>query len=104
VRPKKLPWAESFAMSCEQQLPGGLRKILIAGGKINDQETRILYKVMEYTTKHDISFSGRLSFNTSYVPLHEPEIGRLTPKMKAQIEDGLRIATEGIQGVIGQTP
>ena len=102
VLPKKLPWAESFAMSCKQELPGGLRKIVIAGAKINDNETRILFKVMEYTTKHDVSFSGKLSFDTSYIPLHEPEIGTLTPKMKTQIEDGLRLATKRIQSVIGQ--
>ena len=43
-----------------------------------------------------------LSFNTSFAPLHEPEIGELTPKMKAQIEDGLRMVTERIQEVTGQ--
>ena len=81
-----------------------MRKIVIAGAKINDNETRVLFKVLEYTSKHDVSLSGGLSFNTSFAPLHEPEIGELTPKMKAQIEDGLRMATERIQGVIGQTP
>ena len=104
VRSKKSFWPESFGLTCQQELTGGLRKIAIAGAKINDNETRILFKVIEYTSKHDVSLSGGLSFNTSFAPLHEPEIGELTPKMKAQIEDGLRMATERIQEVIGQTP
>ena len=104
VRSKKSYWPDSFGLTCQQELAGGLRKIVIAGAKINDNETRILFKVLEYTSKHDVSLSGGLSFNTSFAPLHEPEIGELTPKMKAQIEDGLRMATERIQGVIGQTP
>ena len=104
VRSKKSFWPESFGLTCQQELAGGLRKIVIAGAKINDNETRVLFKVLEYTSKHDVSLSGGLSFNTSFTPLHEPEIGELTPKMKAQIEDGLRMAAERIQGVIGQTP
>ena len=79
-----------------------MRQIVIVGARINENETRILFKVMEYATKHDVSLSGGLSFNTSFAPLHEPEIGTLTPKMKMQIEDGLRLATERIQAVIGQ--
>lgn len=104
VLPKELPWTESFALGCQQKWPEGLRQIVIVGAKINDQETRILFKVLEYAPKHDVSFSGGLTFNTSFVPLHEPEIGKLTQKMKAQIEDGLRMVTEQIQKAVGQTP
>ena len=102
ARSKKMSWPESFGISCKQELSGGLRKVFIAGAKINDNETRILFKVLEYTAKHDVSLSGGLTFNTSFAPLHEPEIGELTPKMKAQIEDGLRMVTERIQEVTGQ--
>jgi tetratricopeptide (TPR) repeat protein len=102
VLPKKLPWAESFGLSGQQELPGGFRRIVIAGAKINDNETHILFKVMDYTTKHDVSFSGKLTFETSYIPLHPSKVGELTPKMKTQMEDGLRLATERIQAVIGQ--
>jgi hypothetical protein len=102
VRSKKTFWPESFGLTCQQEVPGGLRKIVIAGATINGQETHILFKVLEYTSKHDVSLSGGLTFNTSFAPLHEPEIGELTPKMKTQIEDGLRMATERIQEVTGQ--
>jgi len=55
-----------------------------------------------YTTKHDVSIIGGLRFSTSYIPLHVPEVKELTDKMKAQIEEGTRLATERIQQAIGQ--
>jgi hypothetical protein len=82
------------------QLPGGaraefsevkqvaLQQVAIVAVKINENETHILFKVMEYKSKRDISLAGGLSFNTSFVPLHMPEVSELTDKMKAQIEEG----------------
>jgi hypothetical protein len=58
--------------------------------------------VIEYTSKRDVTFSGGLTVNTSYIPMHQTEVGELTEKMKAQIENGLRIANEGIQEAVGK--
>ena len=38
-----------------------------------------------------------------HTPLHPSRVGQLTDKMKAQIEEGIRITTERIQRAIGET-
>jgi hypothetical protein len=102
VRPHRLPWPDSFAVVGRQEFSGGVRQCVIVGAQTGENETRILFTVMEYKTKHDVSLNGGLTFNTSYVPLHPSEVGELTDKMKTQIAEGIQIVTGRIQQAIGQ--
>jgi hypothetical protein len=102
VRSKQLPWPDSFAITGRQELPGGLRQCVIVGAQTGENETYILFMVIEYKTKHDVSLGGGLTFNTSYIPLHPSQVGELTEKMKAQIAEGIQIVTARIQQAIGQ--
>jgi hypothetical protein len=79
-----------------------LRQCVVVGAQTGENETRILFTVMEYKTKHDVSFQGGLTFNTSYIPLHPSQVGELTDKMKAQIDEGIQIVTARIQQAIEQ--
>ncbi|MFZ1072254.1 MAG: hypothetical protein WAO21_02355 [Verrucomicrobiia bacterium] len=102
VRTVQLRWPDTFAIVGRQDFLGGLRQCVIVGAQTGENETRILFTVMEYKTKHDVSLNGGLAFNTSYIPLHPSEVGELTDKMKAQIAEGIQIVTARIQQAIGQ--
>lgn len=101
VRSKALEWPDSFAISVRQERAGGLRQCVVVAVQTGEGETQILIKVMEYKSKQTISFDGGLTVNTSFIPLHPSQIGVLTDKMKAQIEEGKRISEERIRGAIG---
>jgi hypothetical protein len=102
VSSRQLPWPDSFAIVGRQEFSGGLRQCVVVGAQTGENETRILFTVMEYKTKHDVSFQGGLTFNTSYIPLHPSQVGELTDKMKAQIDEGIQIVTARIQQAIEQ--
>jgi hypothetical protein len=85
---------------------GGLRRCIIVCGQTTDSETEILYKVMEYEAKHNVSMRGLLAFrdDIDYIPIHQSTITNMTDKLKAQLQAGVSNLTVRIQGAIGQTP
>jgi hypothetical protein len=91
---------EIYALEATQEVSGGQRRCLIVCGQTKDDETQILYKVFEFESKHDISLSGGLSFNTTYIPLVPAKVGPLTDKMKAQIAAGVLVVTDCIRQAI----
>ena len=102
VRSQRLSWPDSFAIIGRQEFSGGMRQCVVVGAQTGENETHVMFTVLEYKTKHDVSLNGGLTFNTSYIPLHPSEVGELTDKMKAQIAEGIQIVTARIQGVLGQ--
>jgi hypothetical protein len=104
------PQPETYEIVGMQDVSGvlvesGLRRCIIVCGQITDNETEILYKVMEYKNKHNVSMQGLLAFrdDVQYIPIHPSRIGALTDKLQAQLNEGVSNLTARIQGAIGQT-
>jgi hypothetical protein len=105
------PKPEAYEIVGMQDVSGvlvnnGQRRCIIVCGQTTDSETEILYKVMEYETKHNVSMQGLLAFrdNIQYIPIHPSTITNMTDKLKAQLQAGVSNLTVRIQGAIGQTP
>ena len=96
---------ETFEIECSQEISGGLRRGVVVGGQTRDDETQILFKVLEFKTHHSVSLQGLLNFtdNISYIPVHPSRIPEFTDKLKAQVEDGVKIVTDRIQQAITQS-
>ena len=106
------PRPETYEIVCQQDVvgnlisAGGRRKCIIVCGQTRDDETQILFKVLEYKTKHNVTMQGLLAFKDEQelVPIHPSRIPDMTDKLKAQIQAGVSNLTVRIQGAIGQTP
>jgi hypothetical protein len=87
----------------------GRHRCIIVCGQTKDDETQILFKVMEYKAKTTIKFSIANLLNTAttenanYIPIHPSKI-QMTDALRAQLTNGVQIVTERIQSAIGQTP
>lgn len=93
---------------------GQARICVIVVGQTTDEETQILFEVMEYKIDVASKILGTL-FNAqafgaqntakpvqaAHIPLHPSRVGQLTDKMKAQIAEGVRIVSEKIQTAVG---
>jgi hypothetical protein len=77
------------------------------GGQTRDDETVILFKVLEYKAEAVNKFSiGNLigtPAEVNYVPIHALENAKLSDKLQAQLNGGVSNVTERIQGAIGPT-
>src|ERR1035437_1896717 len=108
------PTPETFEIEADQELStylgtsAGRRKCFIMGAQTRNDETQILYKVLEYKTEAQIEFSiGNLigaPAGVNYVPLSPARIPDLSDKLRAQVQAGVSNLTARIQGAIGQTP
>lgn len=105
------PKPETYRIVGMQDVSGvfvnsGLRRCIIVCGQTTDSETEILYKVMEYKAKHNVSMHGLLDWrsDTEFIPIHPSTITNMTDKLTAQLQAGVSNMTVRIQGVIGQTP
>jgi hypothetical protein len=105
------PKPETYELVGMQDVSGvfvnsGLRRCIIVCGQTTDSETEILYKVMEYQAKHNVSMHGLLDWrsDTEFIPIHPTTITNMTDKLKAQLQAGVSNLTVRIQGAIGQTP
>ncbi len=101
---------EVYHIEAQQELPGSLlsaggrRMCVMVVGQSQDDETQIIFKVLEYKTQHKVAVQGLLNFtdNVASTPVHPTRIGKLTDKMEAQLKEGVSIITECIQRAIGQ--
>jgi len=105
------PQPETYRIVGIQDLSGvlsttGKRQCLIVCGQTTDTETVILYKVLEYKTRHNMAVTVPLSFNFSEqnTPIHPSLIPDMSDKLKAQLQFGASNLTARIQSAIGQTP
>jgi hypothetical protein len=104
------PQPETYEIVGMQDVSGvlvasGLRRCIIVCGQTTDNETEILYKVLEYGTKHNVSMPGLLAFrdDVQYIPINPSKITNMSDKLKAQLQAGVSNLTVRIQGAIGQT-
>jgi len=100
---------ETYEIVAMQDVSGilsvsGQRRCIIVCGQATDTNTEILYKVMEYEAKHNVSMPGLLAFKdeVQYIPIHPSTITNMTDKLKAQLQAGVSNLTVRIQGAVGQ--
>jgi hypothetical protein len=105
------PAPDTFEIEATQELStflntsAGRRTCLIVGGQTRDDETVILFKVLEYKTEAVNKFSiGNLigtPVEVNYVPIHASGNAKLSDKLQAQLNAGMSNVTERIQQAIG---
>ena len=108
------PASDVTEIVAKRETLGQARICVVVVGQITDDETQILFEVMEYkvdvagkvlgTLLNIQALGGQNNANpvhARHTPLHPSRVGQLTDKMKVQIEEGVRIITERIQGAIG---
>jgi hypothetical protein len=112
INVNRSPQPETYEIMGQQDVSvglfsvGGKRQCIIVCGQTRDDETVILFKVLEYKTKHNVTMPGLLEFrdDLEYIPIHPSRITNMTDKLKAQLQAGVSNLTLRIQGAIGQTP
>ncbi|HWX23334.1 MAG TPA: PEGA domain-containing protein [Candidatus Binatia bacterium] len=102
---------EVFAIEAVQQLStvlatsAGRRQCIIVCGQTRDDETQILFKVLEYKSVAVNKFSIGAWIGTpvevNYVPVHQSRM-EMTDKLQARVKEGIQIVTERIKVAIGQ--
>lgn len=88
-------------------LSGGERMCLIVVGQTKDDESQILFKVLEYQRHHRLDMNvliNQLPISEELIPLSPSRFPDMTGKLKAQLQEGVSNVTAIIQGAIGQTP
>ncbi len=108
---KRLPKPETYLITASQDDYGILsinarRECIIVCGRTTDDNTEILFKVLEYKAKHNVSMPGLLAFkdDESFTPINKSNITDMNDKNLAQLQAGVSNLTVRIQGAIGQTP
>lgn len=107
------PTLETFQLEATQEFQtvlatsAGRRNVIIVGARVKDDETQILFKVLEYKTEAQIKFSiGNLigaPVAVNYVPLHSSRVPNMSDKNRVQLIEGLSNVTASIQFALGQT-
>ena len=100
---------EIFYMDADQEVPGGGRLCMIVGGQTKDDETRILFKVIEYKSEAIglkilgavLAAASSTKYQSSYQPIN-PSDAHLNSSDKNRITEGVRLVTEYIQRATGQ--
>jgi tetratricopeptide (TPR) repeat protein len=84
----------------------GRRQCIIVCGQTTDTNTEILFKVLEYKAKHNVSMPGLLAFrdDESFTPINKSSVTDMNAKLLVQLQAGVSNLTVRIQGAIGQTP
>jgi hypothetical protein len=84
----------------------GRRQCIIVCGQTTDTNTEILFKVLEYKAKHNVSMPGLLAFrdDESFSPINKSNVTDMNAKLLVQLQAGVSNLTVRIQGAIGQTP
>jgi PEGA domain len=85
----------------------GYRNGVIVCAQTKDDETQILFKLLEYKAEAQIKFSiGNLigtPMAVNYVPISPARLGQLSDKLQARLTEGVSNVTARIEGAIGQT-
>lgn len=104
---------ETFQIEGTQELmtvlstSAGRRQCLIVGAQTKDDETQILFAVVEFKTEAQIKFSLGNLIGTpglvNYVPVHVSKIPVLTEKLQAKVVEGVSNLTARIEGAVGKS-
>jgi len=107
------PLPETYEIDFRQEFStylatsAGYRSGVIVCAQTKDDETQILFKLLEYKAEAQIKFSiGNLigtPMAVNYVPISPARLGQLSEKLQARLNEGVTNVTARIQGAIGQT-
>jgi len=94
---------ETYAVTAQETfslgfLGGTERVCLLVVGQTKDDETQILFKVIEYQIKHTLV---DLKDEKELIPMH-PSRMEMNEINQAHVQTGIRLVTERIQAAIGQ--
>jgi hypothetical protein len=106
------PAAETFEIEFKQNFStflatsAGYRDGVIVCAQTKDDETQILFKILEYKTEAQVKFSlGNMigaPDAVNFVPISASRLGPLSEKLQARLNEGVTNVTARIQGAIGQ--
>jgi len=93
---------ETFEIEFSQEVSGGVRRCVIVCGQTSDDETSVLFKVLEFRNHRSLSMQGLLNFTETltFIPVHPTRISDFTDKLKAQLDEGVKIVTSRIQEAV----
>jgi hypothetical protein len=86
-------------------LSSGVRMCLIVVGQTKEDETQILFKVLEYERHHRLDMNApvnQLPVTAELIPLVPSRIPQMSEQQTNQLKQGVQIVTERIQQAIGQ--
>ena len=98
------PNADVFVMRARQRIGIGYREALIVGGKLAENETKILFKVIEYENPPELKLLNGLLRATASVNItsQDPNVAReKAEKMAARVKEGIKLVREKIRSGIG---
>ena len=95
------PEKEVFVIDCKQKFLAGYRECLIVGGQTRDDETQILFKILEYETR--LNLGGLLSGSggAQMTAIHPVRIGQMTSLLETRLKEGVAMVTNRIRNAIG---
>jgi hypothetical protein len=106
------PMPDTFVIDATQEMStalatsAGRRRSIIVGAQTKDDETQILFKVLEYKVEAVNKFSiGALihaPVAVNYIPIDASQTNRMTDRLQAQLKEGVTIVTERIQAAINK--
>jgi tetratricopeptide (TPR) repeat protein len=99
-----------FYLDGDQEISGGGRICMMAGGPIKDGETLILFKVIEYKSEAVgfkilgtvLAAATKSTYQSSYHFI-DPTDPKLSESDRTRVAEGTRIVTERIQHAIGES-
>jgi tetratricopeptide (TPR) repeat protein len=99
------PHPEVFTIEAKQGMLGGFRQCVIVGGQTKDDETQLIFKVLEYETHLDVNL-GLVRLTDGRPPtvaIHPQRIAQMTAYQQRRLREGVQIVTERVLRAIGQT-
>jgi tetratricopeptide (TPR) repeat protein len=101
---------ETFFIDARQELQtylqtsAGRRQCLIVLSQVTDEETEILFKVLEYKAEavEKLSIGALIGapVDVKYVPIHESHISKITDSLRAQVAEGVSNVTVRVQMIL----
>jgi tetratricopeptide (TPR) repeat protein len=98
-----------FFMDADQEVSGGGRLCMIVGAQINDHQTRIAFKVIEYKSEAlglkilgaVLASATSTTYQSNYKPIN-PSDAQTSESDKKRISEGMSLTTEKIKKAIGE--
>jgi tetratricopeptide (TPR) repeat protein len=99
------PVSESFVIEASHDMPllslkSGRRDVVIVGTQTRDDETEILFKILEYKPDIRRPEGAPPTAGVIYVPIHSSRLGTLPGRLQTQVKEGIADVTARIQKAI----
>ena len=88
---------ETFTTFAKLEVPGGFRYCLIVGGQSRDDQTVIIYEVLEYEVR-----PGSNENPPPMLAIHPKRVGELSESRQTRLKEGVQSFSERIQQALGK--